>query len=156
MAGDIFFQLHRSPCTCGVVTHYEADRDKERLHQFLLGVDDDWYEVVRSNLLSGQPLPTLNEAYSTFVQDENSKTIAHKKEEPNSFHAFVLPSDRALSRYECSKFSCTHCRQTGHDNSSCFKLHRYPSWWEERRQGTSRPQPGPVAPAGRGPGGAPQ
>ncbi|GAA0140818.1 hypothetical protein LIER_44052 [Lithospermum erythrorhizon] len=66
-------------CTCGVITRYEADRDEERLHQFLLGVDDDLYGVVRSNLLSRVPMPTLDEAYSTFVQDENSKRIAHKR-----------------------------------------------------------------------------
>ncbi|GAA0161673.1 hypothetical protein LIER_39277 [Lithospermum erythrorhizon] len=57
-------------CACGVVTKYEADHAEERLHQFLVGVDDDLYGVVRSNLLSRQRLPTLDNAYNTLTQDE--------------------------------------------------------------------------------------
>ncbi|GAA0175479.1 hypothetical protein LIER_28646 [Lithospermum erythrorhizon] len=66
--------------------------------------------------------------------DENSKTVVHKSAEPDSFYAFAIPSDRPLSRYELSKLNCTHCRQSSHDHSSCFKLHGYPPWWEERQQ----------------------
>ncbi|GAA0145428.1 hypothetical protein LIER_05625 [Lithospermum erythrorhizon] len=146
-------------CTCGVVARYEKDREEERLHQFFMGIDVDLYGVVRSNLLSRLPMPYLDEAYNTFLQDENSKSITHKKDEPDSFHAFAISSDRPLSRYERSKLSCTHCRQTGHDNSSCFKLHGYPPWWEERRQGKSgvaRNNTLPPTPAGCGRGVTPQ
>ncbi|GAA0173459.1 hypothetical protein LIER_27070 [Lithospermum erythrorhizon] len=84
-------------CTCGVVARYENDREAERLHQFFVGIDDDLYGVVCSNLLSRLPMPSLDEAYNTFLQDENSKSIAHKKDEPDSFHAFAISSDRPLS-----------------------------------------------------------
>ncbi|GAA0161672.1 hypothetical protein LIER_39276 [Lithospermum erythrorhizon] len=76
---------------------------------------------------------------------ENRKLLNWETEKPEPLHAFAFP----LSCYERSKLSCTHYRQTGHYTSTCFKLHGYPPWWEERRQGKSRPQ---GAPAGRGRG----
>ncbi|GAA0167025.1 hypothetical protein LIER_22051 [Lithospermum erythrorhizon] len=78
-------------CTCGVVTHYEKDREEERLHQFFVGIDDDLYGVVRSNLLSREPMPTLDEAYNVFVQDENSKTIAIRRKNRTRFMLLLFP-----------------------------------------------------------------
>lgn len=39
-------------CTCNVAGKYAADREEEILHQFLIGIDDDVYAAVRTNLLS--------------------------------------------------------------------------------------------------------
>ncbi|CAO2838484.1 unnamed protein product [Amaranthus hypochondriacus] len=50
-------------CTCDIASKVAADRDEEILHQFLIGVDDDLYSVVRSNLLSRDPIPTFDDAY---------------------------------------------------------------------------------------------
>lgn len=39
-------------CTCGLAAKLATDRDEERLHQLLVGIDDDLYVTVRTNLLS--------------------------------------------------------------------------------------------------------
>ena len=54
-------------CSCELARHASADRDVEIRQQFLIGVDDDEYSVVRSNLLSRDPMPTLDEAYLALV-----------------------------------------------------------------------------------------
>lgn len=43
-------------CTCTLPEKFAADRDEERFHQFLIGVDDELYSSVRSNVLSQMPL----------------------------------------------------------------------------------------------------
>jgi len=37
---------------------------RQKVHQFLLGLDSDKFGVVRSNILATEPLPNLNKAYS--------------------------------------------------------------------------------------------
>ncbi|GAA0173539.1 hypothetical protein LIER_27131 [Lithospermum erythrorhizon] len=63
-------------CTCDVAGRFKIDWDEEKLHQFLVGVYDDLYEIVQSNLLSRVPAPSLDEAFSVLSQDEHSKSLA--------------------------------------------------------------------------------
>ncbi|XP_071920702.1 uncharacterized protein [Coffea arabica] len=44
-------------CTCNVATEITKKREEEKLHQFLIGLDDA-YRTVRSNILSTTPLPS--------------------------------------------------------------------------------------------------
>lgn len=43
-------------CTCELSRHTVADQDEEILHQFLIGIDDEQYSVVRSNILWFDPI----------------------------------------------------------------------------------------------------
>lgn len=84
------------------------------MHQFLVGIDDDLYAVVRTNLLSQQPPPSLDRAYHAFLQEERSRGIAHGKvqKEKDDAHVFALPSDRFKGppvRRDKSKLFCSHC-----------------------------------------------
>ncbi|XP_021746663.1 uncharacterized protein LOC110712507 [Chenopodium quinoa] len=125
-------------CSCNVAAKYESDREEEKLHQFLIGIDDDKYAMVRTNLLSQQPPTTLDRAYHAFLQEERSRGIAQGHAQPGKVeaHVFALPSDRrslpSTSRVDKSKLYCTHCKRTGHDNTGCFILHGYPEWWLEK------------------------
>lgn len=47
-----------------------ARKEKQRLIQFLLGLNDT-FSPVRSNLLMRQLLPTVSMAYSFLLQEEN-------------------------------------------------------------------------------------
>lgn len=58
-------------CTCGlctsnVVEKFIKDREEEKLHQFLIGIDDDYYAAVLTNLLSQVPNADLDRAYQAF------------------------------------------------------------------------------------------
>lgn len=117
-------------CSCDVAGKFAADRDEEKLHQFYIGVDDDLYSTVRSNLLSQQPPPDLNRAYQTFLQEERVRGMARDKSVASDAHVFAVKV--TPGRPDKSLLQCTHCSKRGHDVSSCFKLHGRPAWWEEK------------------------
>ncbi|XP_056689078.1 uncharacterized protein [Spinacia oleracea] len=123
-------------CTCDIAGKYGLDKEEERLHQFLIGMDDDLYAVMRSNLLSQQPLSGLEHVYETLLQEENSRGIARSTIEStyDTAHMFAVHADRekALDRRDKTKLHCSHFQKNGHDNSSCFKLHGYPDWWPDK------------------------
>jgi len=67
-------------CTCGRYTcdlkaKLEKRREEEKIHQFLMGLDEATYGIVRSNILSQDPLPSLNKIYSILVQEEHVKNV---------------------------------------------------------------------------------
>ncbi|XP_070048849.1 uncharacterized protein [Nicotiana tomentosiformis] len=60
---------HSSTCTCATKAGIQKEEEEDRLHQFLMGLNDT-YVSVRSNLLIMQPPPSLDSAYNILLQDE--------------------------------------------------------------------------------------
>ena len=124
-------------CTCGVVNKFRQDRDEEILHQFYIGIDDDIYGTVRTNLLSQMPSPDIDRAYQTFLQEERSRSIARTKSTDIETHVFALSNVHSRSRsrppvLDKSALLCSYCKKRGHERGTCFELHGKPSWWHER------------------------
>ncbi|KAA3480265.1 retrovirus-related Pol polyprotein from transposon TNT 1-94 isoform X1 [Gossypium australe] len=67
-------------CNCNVAAELDKKREKERLHQFWIGLEDALYKAVCSNILSTDPLPNLNKAYLLVCQEERIKKISRKEE----------------------------------------------------------------------------
>ncbi|XP_057991716.1 uncharacterized protein LOC131173403 [Hevea brasiliensis] len=117
---------------------------KKRVHQFLMGLDEEGYGTVRSNILSTEPLPNLNRAYAMVVQQERVRTMTRTKEERGNPMSFAIRAGSRNSGGDKDKSSiCSNCNREGHDAESCFQLIGYPEWWGNRPRGTS---------AGRGSG----
>ena len=55
--------------------------EEERVHQFLMGLDDATYGTVQFNLLAIDMLPTLNRVYLTMIQEERVRMITRTTEE---------------------------------------------------------------------------
>uniref|UniRef100_A0A803L377 Retrotransposon Copia-like N-terminal domain-containing protein n=1 Tax=Chenopodium quinoa TaxID=63459 RepID=A0A803L377_CHEQI len=75
-------------------TYDELDKEEEKLHQFLIGIDDDKFAQVRTNLLSQQPPATLDRSYQALIQEERSRNIAQSIKSPaakEEAHVFALP-----------------------------------------------------------------
>ncbi|RVW36875.1 hypothetical protein CK203_103163 [Vitis vinifera] len=68
-------------CKCNITTQLEKKQEEERVHQFLMGLYEDGYETVRSNILSIEPLLNLNRVYAMIVQQERVRTMTRTKEE---------------------------------------------------------------------------
>ncbi|XP_021841134.2 uncharacterized protein [Spinacia oleracea] len=83
-------------CTCDVAGRYEVDKAEEKFHQFLIGLDDDLYAVVRTNLLSQKPPASIEDALEVLLQEEQSRGIAAGKAAKDTIeaHAFAVPLDR--------------------------------------------------------------
>jgi hypothetical protein len=77
-------------CKCDIGSKMEKQREEEKVHQFLMGLDDALYGTVRSNLLATDPLPSLNRVYSTMVQEERVRTISRGKEEHGEVVGFSV------------------------------------------------------------------
>ncbi|XP_074313740.1 uncharacterized protein LOC141648933 [Silene latifolia] len=56
-------------CKFNINKKLDKKRDEDKVHEFLLGFVSQ-YAMVRSNLLPHEPLPSLNRAYATIVQEE--------------------------------------------------------------------------------------
>ena len=50
-------------CTCNIGRQHDKRRKDDKLQQFLLGLCSEYYAQTRSNILSQDPLPTLNKAH---------------------------------------------------------------------------------------------
>ncbi|XP_075475891.1 uncharacterized protein LOC142514866 [Primulina tabacum] len=68
-------------CKCKLSAKLEKRREQEKVHQFLMGLDEGSYGTVRSNLLATEPLPTLNKVYLALAQEERMKIITRGREE---------------------------------------------------------------------------
>ncbi|KAG7577529.1 Integrase catalytic core [Arabidopsis thaliana x Arabidopsis arenosa] len=113
------------------------EREEDKLHQFLMGLDESVYGAVKSALLSRVPLPSLEEAYNTLTQDEESKSLSRLNDERNdgvSFAVQTSPRTRTFteSRDSLENRVCSYCGRVGHLAENCFKKIGYPPWLEEK------------------------
>ena len=146
-----------SSCSAGQL--HEVRRDTGKLHEFLMGLDSDYYSTVRSNILSQDPLPTLDRAYQLLVQAERVRLAQTTPDDTHGVVGFALRTaprggaaaasqSRPRVREDKSHLHCSHCKKTGHDIGTCFEIHGYPAWWEDRKAGAaaSRGSSRPSAP----------
>ncbi|XP_073116149.1 uncharacterized protein [Elaeis guineensis] len=61
-------------CSCGATREIQVEKEKERLHQFLFGLKDS-YDTLRDQLLSMEPLSTVNKAYALLIRGEKQKKV---------------------------------------------------------------------------------
>ncbi|KAJ1423125.1 Retrotransposon gag domain [Sesbania bispinosa] len=133
-------------CKCDIASKLEKRREEERVHQFLMGLDDVNYGTVRSNLLATDPLPSINRVYFTLVQEERMKTITRAKEERGEIMGLAVQTGQRMKG-----------RGEAKDKSVLIV---YPDWWGERPRnelrtgGRGKAQQRSGSTIGRGRGGA--
>ncbi|KAG7553171.1 Reverse transcriptase RNA-dependent DNA polymerase [Arabidopsis thaliana x Arabidopsis arenosa] len=57
-------------CTCDSKGRGARKREKDKVHQFLMGLDETVFGALKSSLLTRDPLPSLNQAFSIVQRDE--------------------------------------------------------------------------------------
>ena len=96
-------------------------REKRQLHEILMGLYSPYYSQLRTNLLSTDPLPTLDRAYQLVVQDERVRLSSGSVEDkPTDVLGFTVHVPRSRSKGE--RPICSHCRKVGHEATKCFSL----------------------------------
>ncbi|XP_074306997.1 uncharacterized protein LOC141642178 [Silene latifolia] len=70
-------------CTCGAAVEIAKEKEEEKVHQFLMGLDNKLYGHVRSNLLMEDPITSLPRAYALVLREERHSSITKEKEESN-------------------------------------------------------------------------
>jgi hypothetical protein len=123
-------------CTCNWAADLSKERQDERVHQFLMGLDDDLYGTLRSSIIAQDPLPSLNRVYALVVQEERHKNMTKECDARTEAVAFAVhgsPSTYNGTKARSDKSICSSCGRTGHDVTSCFKIISYPEWWNNGR-----------------------
>lgn len=119
----------------------EKEREEDKLHQFLMGLDESLFGAVKSFLLSRDPLPSLDEAYQVVTHDEESKRASRMMEERHdgvSFAVQATPRGRSQPELIDPSLQCTLCGRTSHLAANCFRKIGYPTWWGSRPRSTSQ------------------
>lgn len=105
-------------CSCGLLKKIlEADQ-RMKLIQFLSGLNKS-YDQVRVNILSSDPLPTINRAYHILQQVERqSANQTHMAVEFSALHASNVAHKSSSHKKDFKRFkndkTCDHCKMKGH------------------------------------------
>ena len=128
------------PCTCDSAKALAAEREKEKVHQFLMGLNDK-YKTVRSQILNTDPLPSLSRVYAQVAQEERQQLIVETRLPSVDAAAFLTNSfskfnnnRKFTSNRDLSKLFCDHCKRMKHTKETCFELHSYPEWWDKGKK----------------------
>ncbi|CAL9223818.1 unnamed protein product [Arabidopsis halleri] len=71
-------------CECDLGTLQEKDREEDKVHQFLFGLDDTHFRTVRSSLVSRVPIQPMEEVYNMVRQEEDMVRSGSKGVEESS------------------------------------------------------------------------
>ncbi|CAH9121015.1 unnamed protein product [Cuscuta epithymum] len=132
-------------CTCNLNKQFLKHVEKEKIHDFLMGLDHENYGNLRSNILRLDELPSLTKVYHAVIQEERLQNLTKGKEEKPEVVAFAARTTTNVGARE-EKVKCTFCHKTGHEVENCFRrTGNYPDWWYENagrgRGGRSRGGP---------------
>lgn len=137
-------------CTCGTAEKITQDYEEEKVHMFLMGLDDARFGNVCTNIISMEPLPDLNSVYQRVVREERC-LLSSRVETRQDAVGFVARSDTtqmenaatkdavaAVARGRGNSMAYSHCGRTGHEKKDCWQIIGFPEWWTERNQGGER------------------
>ncbi|PWA74906.1 GAG-pre-integrase domain, Gag-polypeptide of LTR copia-type [Artemisia annua] len=130
-------------CECDIGKKISEYQEKERLYEFLMGLDVG-FSVIRTQILATKPVPSLGTAYHMVAEDERQRAISNENTSPHESAAFKAfqrwngpPStNKERSGTKAVKDGtehCTECNKDGHKREGCFKLIGYPEWWPGKK-----------------------
>ncbi|XP_074290764.1 uncharacterized protein LOC141617467 [Silene latifolia] len=123
-------------CTCGAGDMILKEREEEKVHQFLMGLDKTLYGGVRTNLLMEDPITSLTRAYALVLREETHTNITKGKEERNeaamATKSYSIGRGRGFLQNKQSEDEeerpppqCTHCGKYYHVEENCYDKHGY-------------------------------
>ncbi|GJX35611.1 putative RNA-directed DNA polymerase [Tanacetum coccineum] len=128
-------------CSCEMAKKMNELQEKEKLYQFLMGLDTD-FGVIKTQILAMNPIPTLGNAYYLVAKDERQRTISGEKKAPPESAAFKafkpywrennVSQNKTVPKYlkrGDTEEKCTKCGRSGHTRYGCFKIIGYLDWW---------------------------
>ncbi|XP_010468697.1 PREDICTED: uncharacterized protein LOC104748804 [Camelina sativa] len=121
-------------CECNLMALQEQDREEDKVHEFLAGLDDG-FQTVRSSLVSRIPIQPMEEVYNVVRQEEDLRVNVHKGEavaEVSAYAAHQRPRSLSSPLPNDVAIVCKHCNRNGHSSDSCFAVVGYLEWWGDR------------------------
>ncbi|XP_010451547.1 PREDICTED: uncharacterized protein LOC104733681 [Camelina sativa] len=126
-------------CTCGATSAPAKEREEEKVHQFVLGLDKSRFGGLCATLDAMDPRTSLGEVYSRVIREEQRLCSNRQREQKEKAVGFLTRPDatggsKPDSIVSKSRLSCSHCGHTGHDKRDCWQLVGFPDWWTERSE----------------------
>lgn len=156
-------QTYRPPpvCSCSAAAVYEKEREDERVHQFIMGLDESRFGNVVTAIIESDELADLGRVYAKVIREEARLNSAKSREvvaqeavgfaartagdkevkEERDSGGLTTRSDNNNSAYgnRARDRVCSNCGKTGHEKNNCWQIIGYPEWMNERRgRGSSR------------------
>lgn len=141
-------------CTCRVNERLEEQTEKHNLWDFLLGLPES-FQNFRTNILSKDPLPSVDKAFNLAKEDEHQRH-GNETRGKNVENVALTASSRTHIQQNSSPTAandagvkidskgravCAHCHRLGHSKDKCYRLVGFPPGWTPKGKGK---QPGQV------------
>ncbi|XP_048140718.1 uncharacterized protein LOC125316437 [Rhodamnia argentea] len=130
---ELEFYLEKPSCCCGANNKFVAQRETEKIFQFLMGLTSE-YNTVQSNILSIELMPSLNKVYQMIVHEERQKLVARSHDSTPEAAVFFVkggggPNNVGKQQQQPSEARpvCEHCGKLGHTNKNLLGLEWLPS-----------------------------
>lgn len=110
-------------CICAAAPKLRERVEIEKTHDFVLGLDDEQFGSLRTQMLSMDPFPTINKAYSLASQEERHHSIVRSRDDKTEIMSFAAQA-RSLSRDDYAppqRPTCTFCGRLGHHYEVCYQ-----------------------------------
>ncbi|EOA32422.1 hypothetical protein CARUB_v10015696mg, partial [Capsella rubella] len=106
-------------CTCEINAKLEKKKEEDRIHHFLLGLDEAVFGGMRTLVIGTDPLPNMNQVYSKVKSVERVNTVMRGRGQQPSQVAFVAQTGNATVGYkDKSKLVCTALVQAEGESSA--------------------------------------
>ncbi|KAL9244246.1 hypothetical protein vseg_018043 [Gypsophila vaccaria] len=117
-------------CTCQILKKMLEIASKEKVMVFMMGLNDT-YDTLRTNILSMDPIPTINKAYSIVQHVESQKHITSVITSSQDVSALSVDKSynsvggwkRDHKKAKLDDRWCGYCKKSGHTKDTCFRLH---------------------------------
>ncbi|KAJ1386743.1 Retrotransposon gag domain [Sesbania bispinosa] len=110
---------------------YKTPVEKDRIYQFLLGLNKNLDEV-KGRILDTKPLPSICDAFAEVRREESRRKIMLGRQ----INSVNTESSALAARgpQKKNKGWCDHCRKTGHTRETCWLLQGKPADWKPRHK----------------------
>ncbi|XP_074296720.1 uncharacterized protein LOC141627262 [Silene latifolia] len=121
-------------CTCGAAAALTKEREEEKVHQFLMGLDNVLYGHIRSNLLMEDDITCLSRAYALILREERHRAITKSKEEAMEMAMATKTinsggqgrgANTSKDQADTDPLQCTHCKKYYHTEENFWDKHGY-------------------------------
>ncbi|XP_010259176.1 PREDICTED: uncharacterized protein LOC104598693 [Nelumbo nucifera] len=122
--------------TTGLAAEMHSKHERNKLHQFLMGLNET-FNSVRSNILATDPPLSVNCAYAFMIQEEKHQAMVSQKSisipDVEAFHTSISKFGNSCPRNGNShpKYKCNHYKWQGHTKDHRYDLIGYLEGWEK-------------------------
>ncbi|XP_055824401.1 uncharacterized protein LOC129892909 [Solanum dulcamara] len=130
-------------CNCEKSRGFVAHMNRQRLYQFLMGLNDSYHQA-RSQILMIDPLPTVNQDYAMVVGDENQKSVvagintlglnSSVLESATMYSKGVNNSSANHKFKKNTLLVCDFCKYRGYTKEYCYKVVGYPPDFKSKKK----------------------